>query len=427
MNVLLATIGSGGDVHPYIALGAALQRRGHRATLLSNPYFQERIERAGLGFAPLGTREEYLRAVAHPDLVHRSRGPAFVLNELVLSKSREMFVHARKIIRAQRVDLVVRHLIAFGAGWAAQREGVREVSATLSPLFWLSTQDPGVFRHWEPRRYPRWLAAWRLSLAKFVARFQFDPGINVGRAEAGLPAQRDAFVRELVGGERTLGLWSGAFRPAQGDDPAHGRICGFTWYDGSSGGLDPALQRFLDSGRPGDEPVVFTLGTSVVHHAGDFFALCARVCRSLGRRGVLLTGPSEAGNAPPELPSGLIAVPYASFAALLPRACATVHHGGLGTTAQALRAGRPSLVIPFANDEFDQAARVHRLGLGGSLYAGRLSERRLRAALASILSDQSIAQQAAAMGERLRQEDGAERAVDELESLIAAPARSPQP
>jgi rhamnosyltransferase subunit B len=434
MRVLLATLGSGGDVHPYVAIARELIARGHAVWFLTNPYFEERVRGAlrgvggaggGLaGFVPLGTREEYLEALSNPELVHPTRGPEYVMGALVLERAREMFVAARKVIRAEKIDVVGRHLIAFGAGWAARREGVREVSCALTPLFWLSTHDSAVYRHWEPGGYPRWLARARVGLAKFIGRRKFDGLINTARAEAGLGPIRDAFVREVIEGERTLGLWSKVFRGPVADDPAHGSICGFTWFDGSGGergvasGLEPGLEAFV---RDGEAPIVFTLGTSVVHHAGAYFAVAERICADLKRRGVLLVGPGGKGGAAGAERLGVrgggrvYAAEYAAFSALLHRGCCTVHHGGIGTTAQALRAGRVSVVTPYANDEFDNAARVQRLGAGLRLNATRASERRLRGAIERALGDARMAARAAELGERLRGEDGAGAAAGWIE------------
>lgn len=421
MRILLVTQGSGGDVHPYIAMALALQARGHEVWLLSNEYFRQRTEAVGVRFIGQGTREEYLEAVTHPDLVHPVRGPSFVVNTLVLSRARDLYVATRKAIRTHKIDLVVRHLITFAAGWAAEREGVRQVSATLSPMFWLSRHDTPIYKHWQPEIEVRWLAWLRLGLVRGMARWMFEGSINAARADVGLPRLKDVFLNEMVGGERSLGLWSPVFRGPRVDDPAHGRICGFTWFDGRPAGerLDPALERFLDEGKPGDEPIVFTLGTSVVHHAGGFFELAAGVCKRLGRRGVLLTGPVGEGDGAPSLPAGggVIAVPYAPFSVLLSRGCCTVHHGGIGTTAQGLRAGRPSVVVPFANDEFDNASRVRRLGAGGSLRASRLTPRRLERVLRSVLEDGALVARARAVGAELRAEDGAGRAAEELEVI----------
>jgi UDP:flavonoid glycosyltransferase YjiC (YdhE family) len=150
--------------------------------------------------------------------------------------------------------------------------------------------------------------------------------------------------------------------------------------------------------------------------AGPFYEASAGACRILGRRGLLLTGRPE--YAPRELPPGVGAFTYAPYTAVLPRGCATVHHGGIGTTAQAMRAGRPTVIVPFAHDQFDNAARAWRLGVSETLARKRLSAVSMSAALRKILDDPAYAARAATLGQRIASDDGDEIAAARLEELV---------
>jgi UDP:flavonoid glycosyltransferase YjiC (YdhE family) len=133
------------------------------------------------------------------------------------------------------------------------------------------------------------------------------------------------------------------------------------WDEGEVRAPSPELEEFLTADDP---PVVFTAGSAMMH-AHDFFRISADVCRVMGRRGLLLTQFPEQLPAP--LPDGVRHFDYVPFSAVLPRAAAFVHHGGIGTTAQALAAGVPQLVMPLAHDQPDNAARVRGLGVGDFL------------------------------------------------------------
>ena len=192
-------------------------------------------------------------------------------------------------------------------------------------------------------------------------------------------------------------------------------ICGFPWLDRASDALDDGLARFLDAGEP---PIVFTLGSAAVHHPGDFYSLAAEVCRQLGRRGVLLTG----GSAPEPglLPASVIARAWAPHVKLFPRALVNVHHAGIGTTAQCVRAGRPSVAVPHAFDQFNNALRVHALGTGLVVPRWHLTRDRLVAALEQAIQYEVMAERARALAARI-QVNGADAAAAAIERLAAAP------
>lgn len=408
-------------MNPYVAWGRALRARGHDVIVLANPHFQARIERAGLHFEALGTEQEYLDAVRSPLLVNAAKSPGYVMRELIINRTAMMYTRTREVIARHKVDAVGRHLIAFGAGWAAQQAGLPCASGVLAPAFWLSTLDPTAFRRYDPENPPAWFLKGRMAFARFYARFAYDPSINRVRRELGLRKLKPAFIGEITGGDVSLGLWSPTLRGPLPDDPAHGVICGFTWFDGDGSDHpdEEPIERFLADGEP---PIVFTLGTSVVHHGRSFYPVAAEACRRLGRRGLLLVGPPE--NRPKHLPKGTEAFGYAPFSTLLHRGCATVHHGGIGTTAQGLRSGRPTVVVPHANDEFDNANRVKRLGVSATLHTHRFNADTLERALRSVLEDPATATRAAGLAPALRAEDGAARAAREMEKLAGVISES---
>jgi rhamnosyltransferase subunit B len=285
-------------------------------------------------------------------------------------------------------------------------------------MFWFSPSDPSSLRKPWIADPPPWMSRLQMRVSRYVGRFIYDPPVNHCRGQLGLPPVRDVLKHEFLAGDIGLGLWSPLYRGGKPDDPLHGRICGFTWFDqqDAQSQLDPEMERFLAEGEP---PIIFTLGTSVVHHAGDFYTIAAEACRRIGRRALLLTGASDNRSLAASLPPGVRAFGYAPFSPLLPRGAATVHHGGIGTTAQALRSGKPMVTIPFANDEFDNALRARRLGVSRTLDLNRLNPKTLAATLQSLLDDREAASRASTLRPALLAEDGAVRAGDELEHRFA--------
>jgi rhamnosyltransferase subunit B len=142
-----------------------------------------------------------------------------------------------------------------------------------------------------------------------------------------------------------------------------------------------------------------------VHVAGQFFHEAADAARTLNVRAMLVAGKQE--YFPAHLPAGVAAFTYAPYSRVFPRACINVHHGGIGTTAQALRAGKPQLVTPMSHDQFDNAARVRRLGVGDRVLHSECSAKNLVRALSHLLKERGIAESAASLGPKVASEDGA--------------------
>ena len=179
--------------------------------------------------------------------------------------------------------------------------------------------------------------------------------------------------------------------------------------------MPPALAAFLDAGDP---PVVFTLGSAAVNTAGTFFHESAAAVAALGCRGVLIVGPNPQ-NRPGGLPPSVMAVESAPHDQLFPRASVVVHQGGVGTTGQAIRGGRPQLVVPFAHDQPDNAFRVAQLGIGRVVYPTRYRAARVTRELRALLAGRDYASRAHTVGREVRTEGGAAAAVDAMLAVLA--------
>jgi UDP:flavonoid glycosyltransferase YjiC (YdhE family) len=226
-----------------------------------------------------------------------------------------------------------------------------------------------------------------------------------------------------------LVLFSRELAAPQPDWPANAVQTGFPIHDrGESGERLPlALDVFL---RQGPAPIVFTLGSSAIYAADQFYVAAAEAARALGRRAVLLVG-DEGLNPVPGVPpvahapagTPIVTVPYAPHSEVMPRACAIVHQGGVGTTAQAMLAGRPMLVVPFSHDQPDNADRLRRKGVARVLERSRVSAAAFTRELAALLEDEPLAARAQVMAARMRQESGAAGAADAIEELLVKSAR----
>jgi UDP:flavonoid glycosyltransferase YjiC (YdhE family) len=243
------------------------------------------------------------------------------------------------------------------------------------------------------------------------------------RADLGLPDRGEPLFEGQFSPHGTLALYSTVLGDPQPDWPAKTSITGFV-FQREEGALPEHVEAFLDAGDP---PIVFTLGSSAVTAAGSFYEDAIAAASALGRRAVLLTGLSGRNRLPPALPTTILQTDYAPHNLLFPRAAAIVHHGGVGTMAEALRAGRPMLIVPFAHDQPDNAARAERLGIARVLSRTRQArptnsrETELAAELQALLDDEEYARRAREIGQIVGGEDGVSMAV---EQLVAAAART---
>lgn len=413
MRCLVTTTGSHGDVHPYIAVARALKERGHEVRFLVHPHFHPDVRAAGIDPAALGEHFDLLGVLRDPDLMHRRRGGRVVLRLMLetIPELRDTFV---RHVDAFAPDVVLAHQICFAARWHCKRENIPHAIGTLSPLLWWSRQTPVATMQQRPGALAYWTAKAVFAAGIPFMRFWTDLKFNAIRRSLGYELERQSLRNDFLGGDVNLGLWSPVLRGPAPDDPPHGVICGFPWHDGSHHELrlSADIERFLGDGPA---PLVFCLGTAASHSAGDFHEQAAAAAAKLNRRAILLVG---RGVEPPRsLPAGVMAAPYAPFSLLLHRAAAVVHHGGIGSTAQALRSGRPQLVIPHAHDQFNNALLAHRLGVARMLARHRLTVPRLTRELDRLLSDPSHATRAAEVGPRISSEDGARVAAEQLERI----------
>jgi UDP:flavonoid glycosyltransferase YjiC (YdhE family) len=412
-NILLIPVGSHGDVHPFVALGMALRSRGHRVTVITSVYFEPLIRKAGLECVGLGTVDEFESVLLHPDGWHPRRGFQVVFRWGVLPWIRHLYdLVAQRYVPGETV--VVASLLAFGARIAQEKLGVPMVSIELQPAMLRSVYQapvlPGMF-------LPDWLPA-------FVKRFAYrlgdslvlDPVIapetNAVRAELGLPPVRRLLDQWWHSPQRIIGLYPSWFAPPQPDWPSQLALTGFPLFDERGmTAAPPEVLDFLDR----DSPVVFTAG-SAMRQGHAFFAEAAKTCELLGRCGLLVTRYPE--QLPAKLPAGVLHCPYIPFSELLPRSAALVHHGGIGTTAQALAAGVPQLVMPMSHDQPDNAARIARLGVGRSLPPRRFKAAAVARALGELLNSSAVAARCREVARNFHGVDSIADACRHIEDLL---------
>lgn len=419
-RIVFTSFGSLGDVYPYIGIGRELRSRGHEVVLAMPAWYRDVVEREGLGFHPVRPDIDPTDSRLVARIMDARSGTAFIVRDLILGSLRDTFADLEAVARG--ADLLVSHPVSFAAPLVGEHLRMRWASTVLAPMSFFSPLDLPVFPPipWAKRlEHIPGVARALVGLARSVTRRWGEP-VQALRRELGLPRGGHPVYEGQHSPHLVLGLFSRYLAAAPPDAPAVVRITGAIPYSGveAERSLAPALEAFLAAGPP---PVVFTLGSSAVGAAGTFYEASAQAVRQLGLRAVLLVGAQGKNGPVGRSGDDILRVAFAPHAALFPRASAVVHQGGAGTLHQALRSGRPTIVVPFAHDQPDNAFRAERLGGSLTIRPSRYSARTAARALRRLLDVPGYAARAEAVGAQVRAEDGVTNACDALEALLAGP------
>ena len=407
-HIVLNTFGSFGDLHPYLALALGLKARGHNPVIATSAVYRRKVEAEGIRFAPvrpdvgdLLNRPEFVKRLWHP-----RRGTEYLIRDYLIPQVRESFEDLRAA--CQGADLLLTHAAAYAGPLVGEHLQIPWLSVALQPAAFFSASDPMVIPAVPTLRhlYPLGPSVFRLLMrvAEWKMRKWIEP-IQKLRQELGLPA---ASRHPVTGGAfspfGSLALFSKHFAKPQADWPPHTTQTGFVFYDQLGEGVPgvgstkrqsrEALCHFLDNGPP---PVLFTLGSSAVMQAGSFFKESTAAAQKLNVRAIMLVGNSDREQ---------------------PKVVAIVHQGGIGTTAQGLRAGCPTLVVPWAHDQPDNAERLQKLGVGRTVPRWRYRAKRIARELNRLLNDKSYADRAKQIGAQIASENGLSSACDAIEAVL---------
>jgi UDP:flavonoid glycosyltransferase YjiC (YdhE family) len=413
-RILFATIGSLGDLHPCLALASELGLRGHEATIASTEYYRAKVEGLGIAFRAIRpdwdpTDGEMIRQCE--DL---KRGAEILFRRFILPHLGNTYADLTQA--ARNADLMVAGELNYAAPLVAEKLGLRWVSAILSPASFFSAHDPSVMVN------VPWLmqvrkTGWRgyravFNLGRLGTRHWWEP-VRRLRMEQGLRPSCDPLFRDKFSSELVLAMFSRLLAAAQPDWPVQTVQTGFVPFDGVGkvGEDDARLTAFLSNG---DAPIVFTQGSTAVHAPGDFYEVSAEAARRIGRRALLL-GTTSTGDRSDQV----LSLPYAPYSRVFGRGAVNVHQGGSGTVGEALRAGRPQLIVPFGWDQPDNAARVERLGVGLHVPRNAYTVSSSTAALEKLLREARFSKEAERVGAAVQEDNGLKAACDAIEAVLA--------
>lgn len=429
MNVLILTYGTRGDVQPYIAMGKGLRRVGHCVTLATSERFKSAVEAADLRYEFMN--DGMLALLETPkgqDMLENTTNILDVVKHtLSLIKQvgpiqRALAEESWAAAQQSRPDIIVFHPKAFIAPDIAEKLGVPVAMALVVPGL-VPTSEFQIML--PPIKLGRWYNKLSYSFVNRLIALSVAKHVRAWRKKNNLPKAKAFDLLHAADGTPipVLHGFSELVVPRPDDWPSTATICG-CWYEEDDQYYEPPpeLAAFLAAGQP---PIYVGFGSMKGRDPERLASKVIEAVQKAGVRGILATG--WGGLKVETLPVGMIEVDQVSHAWLFPRVCGVVHHGGAGTTAAALRAGKPSIVIPFFGDQPFWAHRVHQLNAGSApIPLKKLTVTKLKAAIEEITSDQNIIYHAAALGVKLREEEGVENVVSMIERLAAKPNQALQ-
>jgi len=406
LRILLATVGSLGDLHPYIAIARALRERGAEPVLASVPEYRADVEREGIEFAPVGPG--FAALGDYQELMQKifdvPRGIEFIWREMVMAHLRPVYDDLARASEGAR--LLVSHPLTVTLPLIAEQRRLPWAATVLSPLSLMSKYDPPLIAGAE---WMRPVHRFVFGALRFIGR-RWEAPLREFRRELGLPPKRGlAMLEGQFSPHLNLGLFDAPLAAPQPDWPRPLHVTGAALHDGPAESNEE-LEAFLAAGEP---PLVFALGSSAVWIAGEFGHHAVAAAQALGCRAILIVGRETRANIPP-LPRGVRTFAYLPYSTVFPRAAAVIHQGGIGTLSQAMRSGRPQLIVPFAFDQPDNARRAAGLGIARVLPAKRVDPAVLAREIGALLGRATYRERAERLALELSETNGAARAAEEL-------------
>lgn len=356
LNIVMYALGTGGDIDPMVALGIELTRRGRKVVFLSNDYFKQRVIAAGIEFVSVGTLEQYHQgntALAwettnHTDNFEHYHAPAF----------EPAFEYVKGLSGTSALIIALGE--ENGARVAAEKFNLPFIKIILSPNIIFSAFSPPAPMSWAiPSIIPRFIVRFllrknRKTRFKVFCKAQHTASYRATRERLQCPLMFQTKSTALF----QIGFFPEWFGMPAKDWPENIKLVGFPLQNRASINSRGELDAFIQ--RQG-APLIFTSGTGV-KDVVELFSEGRKICEKLQLPGVFVGGSSGAEML--QNSALCLHMDYIDFEYALPKSLAIIHHGGMGTTAQAIKAGVPQLIRPLKYDQPDNAERIYKLGLG---------------------------------------------------------------
>jgi sterol 3beta-glucosyltransferase len=410
MHITILALGSHGDVLPFAVLGKGLRDAGHQVRIATMENFRGMVESRGLEFFPFrGDAQAILRGQA--GLALAESGTNVVKGLIETNKSfgalADEYTRALTELSHLKTDLIINQLPVFGDDFC-EKMGVPFFSAGVIPLIRNRTFPIPLFPQWN---LGKWYNALSYRLAEQMAWQFFRKVINPWRVTVlGLrPKPFTGDFNHIYAETPVLAGFSEHVVPRPPDWGENVHMTGY-WFPEEDSDWQPPdeLSEFIQAGPP---PIFVGFGSMPIRESQKVTQTIVDALQRSGQRGILSGGWGGLGEE--DLPESIFQVGYVPYTWLLPRMVGSIVHGGSGSTASALRSGKPTLVIPFLMDQFFWGSRVFELGVGPRpIPFKKLTVENLMLAINEMVNDLEMRRKAVSLGEKIRSENGMARAVE---------------
>jgi len=419
-KIVLVTCGTLGDLHPYLTVAEALQSRGHSVILATSELYRNLVTSRGIEFqaVPPDLKEFYSSPILQKLALRPFRGTEFIIRKIILPEIAEGYKRLLEISRG--ADLIVGHFLAYEVPLVAETLGLPWLQVYLHPMNILSIYDPPTILNSSLSSTMQ-----RLSPQFYKGGYRFIEAIT------------DAWMKPVKLLREQLGLACIQNNPLVNSASPFGTMCWFPkalarpqpdWHNGievtgypfsgievsSQFSLDPEIDGFLRD----KNPIIFTLGSTAVLQPKSFFEVSAKISREL-KLDALLIGASHSDSSGPDFSgSNIRTTAYLPYEYAFPKARLVVHHGGMGSIAQSLKAAKRMIIVPFAWDQPDNAERVRRLGIASVIRLPSYTVRHVSKILDNTLKDNKGELKAKELAEDLLLENGTANACRFIERYL---------
>lgn len=420
MKIILSTGGTQGDLNPFLYLGEALRDKGAEILFALNPFDKSKAEKRGFEVITSGESFDVDEFIRNNTDIATLKGAPKIWRQGYLPRQKQMYEDITKAIHSFRPDAVVSHPLCIGSQWAALDANIKHVIICLQPMPVFSVSDPSIISLNDPLKFTEPALLKKVLsiitiLRSFVVKKFMDHGLKKVASDIGIEYKGHLFSDMFSRADLILGLWSGDFRGYADDDPKNLKISGFPFpVKSSDRELSDEVSAFL---KENPSPVIVAMGTSARNIASDVYDKISQACDDLNKPCILVgcTDPSIT-----EKYTKIMTTPFEPYDKLFPSASLIVHHAGMGTCANVFKSGKPSVIIPFFADQFDNALRAERIGVAAkALSRSKLTVVKLRSAIQNTLNSSETREKAEKLAEKLRTAvNGAVAGADEILRLV---------